>query len=359
MGLPGQEVGICQAVYLPVERELSYRGVLFALASEGAVDLEVSFRCHAQSGEVLVYEALHVNEQHKWVRLPFELNLRPDAIQPLEEADFAVAVKNGRRVSLDEIRPYPNDAIDGLDPDVLRAAAELSTPLVRYGGNFSSGYHWRDGVGPLDRRPTRLNEAWGMPEYNEFGTDEFMNLCRRIGALPQICLNLGSGTVSEARGWVEYCQGSPETLHGRLRASNGRRSPYAVAAWELGNELYDHNQLCWYGAEAYARRYLEFFEGIRAVVPATTSILANGAEIDSFRKWNGALLAQAGSELQYLVTHLVADLQDVQDRTARKEDVLAADLALPVGVGRRLAGLRKQIDSFPSMRDRVKIYSRA
>ena len=354
MGLPKQEVGIRQSIYLPVERQSGYRGVLFALASEGAVNLTVSFRRHDNPAEVLVSRVLEVTQQGNWLKLPFELKLPPNAVMPLEPVDFAVAVKDGGRVSLDEIRLYPVDAVDGLDPEVLQLASDLKTPLLRYGGNFSSGYHWRDGVGPVDLRPTRINEAWGIPEYNEFGTDEFMALCRRIGALPQICLNLGSGGVREARDWVEYCQGPPDSPQGRRRAANGQRAPYPVGAWEMGNELYDDTQLGWYRPEAYAERYLSFFDGIHALVPSGTSILANGAELGSFNEWNGALLDKAGSEIQYVTTHLVADLE-LLDRHAQRDTVIAADLALPVGVSRQLDGLRTQIDSFSTTRDRVKV----
>jgi len=236
MGLPDREVGIRQPVYLPLERELAYRGVLFASAAEGAVALSVSFRRHDHPDDILAESTLQVPNHREWVKLSFQLKLPAGAVAPLETVDFAVAVKDDGRVSLDEIRLYPADADGGLDPEIIRWAKQLNSPLLRYGGNFSSGYHWLDGVGPLDSRPTRINEAWGVPEYNEFGTDELMELCRRIGSLPQICLNLGSGSVEEAREWVEYCQGSPNSAQGRRRASHGRSQPYAVGAWEFGND---------------------------------------------------------------------------------------------------------------------------
>ncbi|HSU61828.1 MAG TPA: alpha-L-arabinofuranosidase C-terminal domain-containing protein [Bryobacteraceae bacterium] len=355
MGLPGREVGIRQSVYLPVERETAYVGVVFALASEGAVTLSVSFRSHNVPDDILASTELGLPEQHRWVKLRYKLKLPAGAVPALTPVDFAVAVKDGGRVSLDEIRLYPADSVRGLDPDVIQFAKNLNTPLLRFGGNFSSGYHWQDGVGPIDDRPTRCNEAWGIPEYNEFGTDEFMDFCDRIGALPQICLNLGSGSVDEARAWVEYSQGSPETVQGRRRTANGHSAPWRVGAWELGNELYDHTQLGWYTPQAYAERYLAFFQRIHSLVPSDTRILATGGEIDSFKNWNGALLERAGPQLQYVTTHLVADLEDTQNRSADRDTVIAADLALPVGVGRELKRFQAQIQSFPSTRDRVKL----
>jgi alpha-N-arabinofuranosidase len=276
-------------------------------------------------------------------------------VAPLELVDFAVSVNNGERVWLDEIRLYPAEDEDGLDPEIVRYAKDLDSPLLRYGGNFSSGYHWQDGIGPLDARPTRLNQAWGIPEYNDFGTDEFMEFCRRVGARPQICLNLGSGSVEEARQWVEYCHGAADTAQGRRRSANGHVKPYDIGAWEFGNELYDDTQLGWYPPEAYAARYGQFFRAIAPIVPPETALLATGGELDSFAKWNGALLDKAGPELRYMTTHLVADLEHTLDRNADHDATVAADLALPVGAGRALGKLREQINANPATRDRVKI----
>ena len=83
-------------------------------------------------------------------------------------------------------------------------AREMNTPLVRFGGNFTPSYHWTDGVGPRDKRKNALNNSWGTPEYNSFGTNEFLVSCRQIGTQPQVALNLGSGTPEEAPAWVRY-----------------------------------------------------------------------------------------------------------------------------------------------------------
>src|SRR5208282_1457167 len=157
---------------------------------------------------ILASTTVRVPEGSTWVKLPFHLTLPPGRVQPVTPVDFAVALNTGQRISLDEIRLYPADAIDGMDPEVIAAAKALHTSLLRFGGNYTSGYHWRDGVGPLDLRPTRLNQSWGYPVYNDIGTDELMEFTNLIGARAQICLNLGSGTPQEAREWVEYLQGA-------------------------------------------------------------------------------------------------------------------------------------------------------
>ncbi len=83
----------------------------------------------------------------------------------------------------------------GFRTDTIEAIRKLRTPIVRWpGGNFVSGYHWQDGIGPKDQRPVRPELAWDTVESNEFGTDEFIQWCRVVGTEPYICANLGTGS---------------------------------------------------------------------------------------------------------------------------------------------------------------------
>src|SRR5208283_226081 len=133
----------------------------------------------------------------------------------------------------------PADNIHGADPDIIRLLRESHLPLLRWpGGNFVSGYHWKDGVGPVEKRPTKPNYAWGGIEPNLFGTDEFMEFCQAVGCEPMICINAGNGTPTEAAQWIEYCNGPADSPMGRLRATNGHAEPYHVKYWEVGNELW-------------------------------------------------------------------------------------------------------------------------
>jgi alpha-L-arabinofuranosidase len=358
MGLKDREVGIRQSVYLPIERERDYQGVLFALSTEGPVDLQVSFRKHDMPDKILAQSRVNVPGTGHWTKLPFRLSLPERAVAALEAVDLAVSVPDDHRLAVDEIRLYPSDAVDGLlDPDMIKAAKALHTPLLRYGGNFTSGYHWEDGIGPIDERRTMLNQSWGYPEYNEFGTDELMTFCRLIGARPQICLNLGGGTPAEARAWVEYCQGGPQTAQGKRRAANGHPEPYPVAAWELGNELWGKFQIGWQTPEGYAERYKTFYQAIRDIVPADTMVFANGADLDTFRQWNGALIAKDGADLSYLTTHFVVGMEDLKDKNQKPDQnaLWGADFAIPVGVGRALEPMREQINASPLTRDRAKL----
>ena len=104
-----------------------------------------------------------------------------------------------------------------------RPSRRLRMTAMRYpGGNFASGYHWQDGVGPREQRPTVRELAWQSIEPNQFGTDEFMPLCRKMDWTPMLTVNLGTGTPEEARNWVEYCNCPPGTKYADLRAANGQ-----------------------------------------------------------------------------------------------------------------------------------------
>jgi alpha-N-arabinofuranosidase len=138
---------------------------------------------------------------------------------------------------------------------VLAALRRLDMTVMRYpGGNFVSGYHWLDGVGPREQRPTLQELAWHSTETNQFGTDEYIQLCRKMSWSPMIAVNLGTGTPEEARNWVEYCNRPVGTRHADMRASYGNLQPYDVRLWCLGNEMDGPWQLGHVPADQYAHR---------------------------------------------------------------------------------------------------------
>jgi alpha-N-arabinofuranosidase len=147
----------------------------------------------------------------------------------------------------------------GFRTDVLDALRPLKMPLLRWpGGNFVSGYTWTDGIGPVDQRPRRLELAWHDVESNRFGTDEYIAYCRELGTEPFICVNMGTGTMEEARSWVEYCNGTSDTYWANLRRENGHEEPYNVRYWALGNEMYGNWQIGALSADDYVKKAIEF-----------------------------------------------------------------------------------------------------
>ncbi|MCP5109506.1 MAG: hypothetical protein GY953_01585, partial [bacterium] len=202
-------------------------------------------------------------------------------------------------VSLDQVFLFPEDNLDGFDPDIVSMLKESRLPLLRFpGGNFVSGYHWEDGIGDVNSRPTRTNPAWGGFEPNHVGADEYMKLCQRIGAEPLICVNAGNGTAREAANWVEYLNGSTETKYGALRASNGHPEPYNIKLWEIGNELYGKWQVGYCTPEEYAARYAAFHKAMSAVDP-TIRFQAIGQS----EEWIAPLLRSSPGIVETLAIH--------------------------------------------------------
>jgi len=156
----------------------------------------------------------------------------------------------------------------GFRKDVLDLLRPLRLSVLRWpGGNFASNYHWKDGLGPRASRPTRTELAWGGVEANHFGTDEFLAYCAELGVAPYICLNMGTGTLSEALDWVEYCNSATKSYWAEQRRANGHEEPYGVTYWGLGNEMYGDWQVGQLSAPEYAAQAVRWARAIRRIAP--------------------------------------------------------------------------------------------
>lgn len=133
---------------------------------------------------------------------------------------------------------HPEADEQGFRKDVLALVRELDMPLTRYpGGNFVSAYRWEDGVGPRDKRPKRLDYAWAALEPNTFGTNEFVDWCRKANTAPMMAVNLGTRGPAEAADMVEYCNHPSGTALSDLRREHGYERPHGIKTWCLGNEM--------------------------------------------------------------------------------------------------------------------------
>lgn len=194
---------------------------------------------------------------------------------------------------------------NGLRSDVRAAIERLAPTLIRYpGGNFVSGYRWRDGVGPPTERPERQDLAWGALEPNTFGTNEFIRFCRTIGTEPYLVVNCGDGDAREARDWVEYCNGTADTALTRLRKEHGHPEPHNVRYWGVGNEVDGPWQIGTKTATEYARAYHEFAKVMRWADPSI-KLIASGTSY-----WDGdvvervnALVEEAPDLIDYMSIH--------------------------------------------------------
>ena len=332
MALPNQETGVRQSVYLPIHRVPKYMGSIYLKLINGPAEVQISIRKSNRKDKVFAAQVLHLTGTD-WKRYEFNLEIPPEELSPLEPADFVIAANNETRVLIDQASLLPADQIEGMDPDMIRMSRELKTPIVRFGGNFTSAYHWRDGIGPLDKRVSMLNTAWGMPEYNQFGTDEFLAYCRLIGAQPQIALNLGTGTPEEASSWVEYVNRHWDDHKGG-------------ALWELGNELWGDFQVGYPTLPRVAERTKLFSAAVKKTDP-NARLIATGGDPDKFTEWNAAQLTNASEAFQYLSTHFVVTTSKVVAKNPSPDFIAQATFALPVGLETQLKKMHEQFEATP------------
>ena len=195
--------------------------------------------------------------------------------------------------------------IKGYRTDVFNALKDLSVPVLRWpGGCFADEYHWEDGIGPQAGRPTRIDLAWGFRESNAFGTDEFVEWCRRAATEPYFCVNLGTGTMDEARNWVEYCNVEKGTYWSDLRRRNGYEKPHKVKYWALGNEMDGQWQMGHKNAEDYGKFALETAKLMKWIDRDIKLVVAGSSDYNgNWIDWNRTVLEYLKNHADYIALH--------------------------------------------------------
>jgi alpha-L-arabinofuranosidase len=233
----------------------------------------------------------------------------------------------------------PLSDANGFRKDVMEATRKLHVKQLRWpGGNFGSGYHWQDGIGPKDQRPARYNLAWFEPESNRFGTDEFIAYCRLLHTEPYICVNIGSGTLDEANNWLEYCNREGGTYYSDLRKKNGHAEPYHVKYWGVGNEVYGDWQIGHLNATDYAKKGLEFAKVLKWQDPSIKLVACGSGNPD----WDRTVLESMGPWVDYLSEHHYTVIEDLKDyyeimgSTAQLDQLLRTSSQVAEDVSARL-----------------------
>lgn len=205
----------------------------------------------------------------------------------------------------------------GFRKDLIELIKELKVPVIRWpGGNFVSGYDWEDGIGPKEQRPVRQDLAWNRLETNEMGTDEYVKFCKLIGAENYICINAGTGTLDDARHWVEYCNYPKGTYYSDLRRKYGNEEPYKVKYWALGNELDGPWQLGHKNKEDYVKFAIEAakmmrlaYKDIKLVASGSSNyplVTADYDPKDGWIDWNDYVLDHMVGYIDYISIHRYA-----------------------------------------------------
>lgn len=190
----------------------------------------------------------------------------------------------------------------GIRNDVVQALRDIKIPVLRWpGGCFADEYHWKDGIGPRENRPSMYNTHWGgVVENNHFGTHEFFDLCEQLGCEAYVCGNVGSGTVQEMSEWVEYITSPASSPMANLRRKNGRNEPWRMAYFGVGNESWGcgGNMRPEYYADLY-RRYNTF---VRTYGPNQITRIACGANTADVR-WTEVMMDRARGHMDGLSLH--------------------------------------------------------
>ncbi|HBK88309.1 MAG TPA: alpha-L-arabinofuranosidase C-terminal domain-containing protein [Cyclobacteriaceae bacterium] len=201
---------------------------------------------------------------------------------------------------------------EGFRKDVITATRDLGVSVVRWpGGNFVSGYHWQDGIGPKADRPKRKDLAWGDVEPNTVGTDEFLRFAQSAGVEPYLCVNMGTGTLDEARNWVEYCNAPTGLYYSDLRARNGHPAPYKVKYWGLGNEMDGEWQIGHKNAEDYSKFALEAAKMMKWA-DDSIKLIASGSSnyVRDWAEWDRTVLNAMHEYIDYISLHHYANNHD-------------------------------------------------
>ncbi len=194
----------------------------------------------------------------------------------------------------------------GYRTDVIAQIKGLGVPIMRYpGGNFVSGYHWQDGVGPKDRRPTVLERAWNSIETNQFGTNEFIDWCKLVGTEPLLAFNLGTGTPENAVALVEYCNVDKGTKWSALRQSHGYEQPHNVRYWCLGNEMDGPWQMGHMPARDYGRKARDAAHQIRVIDPSLKLIACGSSNtiMPTYLEWDREVLEECYDQVDGISLH--------------------------------------------------------
>ncbi len=293
-----------------------YVGRVVAAASDPGTLLEI--RLVSPEGRISRQNITKLSDQYQ----PFEIAFTPAFGS--ENARLEIVAQGEGLVNIGAVSLMPADNLKGWRPEVVQLLKELNAPVYRWpGGNFVSGYNWRDGIGPRDQRPSRKNPAWTGIESNDVGIHEYMDLMTMIGAEPFVAVNTGLGSVQEVADEIAYCNASVSSPMGRLRSQNGHPEPYRVKWWAVGNEMYGNWQLGHMSLEEYLKKHKAVAEAMWQVDPDAKLVA-----VGEVGKWSETMLTLAGSHMNLISEHiycqekpeLVAHTRQLAGEIRRKAD---------------------------------------
>jgi len=195
---------------------------------------------------------------------------------------------------------------DGFRKDVMEMVKELNVPIIRYpGGNFVSNFFWEDSVGPVEKRPARLELAWKSLEKNEVGLNEFSRWTKKVNSQMMMAVNLGTRGIADACNLLEYCNHPGGTKYSDMRISHGYKEPHKVKVWCLGNEMDGPWQLGHKTMEEYGRLAEETAKAMKLIDPSIELVSCGSSALDmpTFPKWEATTLEHTYDYVDYISMH--------------------------------------------------------
>ncbi len=217
-----------------------------------------------------------------------------------DSAILEVSSSGAGQFNIGTLSVMPADNIRGWRKDVTALMKELGSPVYRWpGGNFVSGYNWRDGIGDRDRRPPRKNPAWKGVEPNDVGIHEYMELMEILDAEAFIAVNTGLGALEEVVQELEYVNGPAESEWGQIRAENGHPEPYGVKWWAVGNEMYGSWQLGHMPLSEYVEKHNSIADAMWKVDPDAQLI-----GVGAVGEWSETMLSESADKMNLISEHI-------------------------------------------------------
>jgi alpha-N-arabinofuranosidase len=270
-----------------------YIGRIVLAADPGALPVEVSLVWGEGPAERQTIVLREAAADYKTFPLGFTAGASSD------KSRIEIVSRGREAFRVGTLSIMPADNIEGFRPEVIKVLKELNAPVYRWpGGNFVSGYDWTEGLGDPDRRPPRKNPAWLGVEHNDVGIHEFMRFCEIVGAEPYVTVNSGQGSETMAAAEVEYANGPEDSPMGKWRARNGRRAPWAVKLWSIGNEMYGSWQLGNMPLADYTRKHNRFAQAMRAKDPSIKLV-----GVGAIGGWSEGMLRECAKSMDYMSEH--------------------------------------------------------
>ncbi|HET6452528.1 MAG TPA: alpha-L-arabinofuranosidase C-terminal domain-containing protein [Spirochaetia bacterium] len=309
VGVGGGPTGISQEGLALVPGK-TYEGRIVLAADPGVI---VTVRLVQDDGTAIEQAPTRPGTDYRAFPLTFTATAASD------NARLSITGSGAGSFRVGAVSLMPSDNLRGWRADTVALLKQLNAPIYRWpGGNFVSGYNWRDGIGERDTRPPRQNPAWKGVEPNDVGIHEYMDLMQMIGAEPYVALNTGLGSVPDVADEVQYANGAADTAMGKLRAANGHPQPFGVRWWAVGNEMYGEWQLGHMPIQHYVKKHNAVVDAIRAVDPGSRVV-----GVGAVGPWDQAILAASADHLDLLSEHIYRkEMTDVAAHTLQ----LASDI---------------------------------